>query len=91
MMTAVNPWKPPQPSRNQPIVAAVFCALVVRISDISGIYRHQARGRTFSSSPFNNLSPDYAIDVHRTAGEDPANIRNKYFDEQKSWGIFMAI
>jgi hypothetical protein len=81
MMTAVNPWKAPQALRNQLIEAAVFCALVVCISDISGIYRRHALCRTFSSSPFNNLSPDYAIDVHRTAGKDPANIGNKYFDE----------
>jgi hypothetical protein len=36
MMSAVNPWKPPQPPRRQPVVTKVFCAFNVCISDISG-------------------------------------------------------
>jgi hypothetical protein len=36
MMSAVNPWKPPQPPRRQPVVRKVFCAFNVCISDISG-------------------------------------------------------
>jgi hypothetical protein len=35
MMSAVNPWKPPQPPRRQPVVTKVFCAFDVCISDIS--------------------------------------------------------
>jgi hypothetical protein len=36
MMSAVNPWKPPQPPRRQLVVTEVFCAFNVCISDISG-------------------------------------------------------
>jgi len=35
MMSAVNPWKPPQTPRRQPVVTKVFCAFTVCISDIS--------------------------------------------------------
>jgi hypothetical protein len=34
MMSAVNPWKPQQPPRCQLVVAKVFCAFNVCISDI---------------------------------------------------------
>jgi hypothetical protein len=34
MMSAVNPWKPQQPPRCQLLVAKVFCAFNVCISDI---------------------------------------------------------
>jgi hypothetical protein len=45
MMSAVNPWKPPQPPRCQPVVKKVFCACNVCISDISGkLLAEQAGG-----------------------------------------------
>jgi len=36
MMSAVDPWKPPQPLCRQLVVTEVFCAGNVCISDISG-------------------------------------------------------
>jgi hypothetical protein len=47
MMSAVNPWKPPQPPRRQRVVTKVFCACNVGISDISGKLAPGAGGRRF--------------------------------------------
>jgi hypothetical protein len=45
MMSAVDPWKPPQPPRRQRVVTKVFCACNVGISDIFGkLVREQAGG-----------------------------------------------